>query len=367
MVPVAARSLAAVAGGALVIAAWASVIGTLVIPRRSSGWVTRLTDRIVNRAFILATDAIDGYRRRERVLCYQAVTILIVQFAAWLGITFIGFSLLLWPFVTGGVTQAFAVAGSSMSTLGIAAQTSTVPPAIVLIAAASGLVIVAPQIAYLPALYAAYNRRETEMTLLNARGGEPPWGPELLARTTLVGTQSSLPGLYEQWERWAVDVADSHSAYLPLVRFRSSQPSTSWVTSLLAVLDSAALLMALSPQPAERVPASLCLRSGFLCFRRIARAMGLSVDEDPRPDDPVSISYEEFLYGVDWLRKAGFQAEREPHEAWLHFRGWRVNYESAAYALAQATDAAPALWSGPRRHHTAVMSSSGPLRGRPPG
>jgi hypothetical protein len=44
-------------------------------------------------------------------------------------------------------------------------------------------VIVTLQIAYLPTLYAAFNRRETEIALLNARAGIPSWGPELLART----------------------------------------------------------------------------------------------------------------------------------------------------------------------------------------
>jgi hypothetical protein len=109
--------------------------------------------------------------------------------------------------------------------------------------------------AYLPALYAAYSRRETEVVLLNARAGVPSWGPELLVRThLLLGpgalTVGTLPDLYAQWERWAIDVGDSHSAYLPLVRFRSSQSATSWVISLLAVLDSAALFLALSPQSA---------------------------------------------------------------------------------------------------------------------
>jgi hypothetical protein len=45
----------------------------------------------------------------------------------------------------------------------------------------------------------------------------------------------------------------------------------------------------------------------------------------------------------------GFPVERSAEEAWPHFRGWRVNYESLAYALARTTDAVPALWSGPRR------------------
>jgi hypothetical protein len=39
------------------------------------------------------------------------------------------------------------------------------------------------QIAYLPTLYSAFNRRENEVALLNARAGTPSWGPELLART----------------------------------------------------------------------------------------------------------------------------------------------------------------------------------------
>ena len=153
-------------------------------------------------------------------------------------------------------------------------------------AAATGLVIVTLQIAYLPILYAAFNRRETEVALLNARAGVPSWGPELLARTHYalgsgVSTIDTLPDLYAQWERWAADVAESHTTYLPLVRFRSPRPLSSWVTALLAVLDSAALFLALSPKPAPVVPARLCLRSGFLCFRQIAQAMGIEVPDEP--------------------------------------------------------------------------------------
>ena len=45
----------------------------------------------------------------------------------------------------------------------------------------------------------------------------------------------------------AADIAESHTTYLPLVRFRSSRPLLSWVTALLAVPDSAAMYVALSP------------------------------------------------------------------------------------------------------------------------
>ena len=47
------------------------------------------------------------------------------------------------------------------------------------------------------------------------------------------------------------------------------------MTSLLAVMDSAALILALAPDQAPVVPARLCLRSGFGCLGRVARAMGV--------------------------------------------------------------------------------------------
>ena len=145
------------------------------------------------------------------------------------------------------------------------------------------------QIAYLPTLYSAFNRRENEVALLNDQGGFPAWGPELLARTHYalgsgVSTVNTLPDLYADWERWAADVGESHTTYLPLVWFRSPKPLSSWVTSLLAVLDSAALMLSLNPSTAPVVPARLCLRAGFTCFGDVARAMGFSIPLEPDPE-----------------------------------------------------------------------------------
>ena len=371
VVPTAARAVAAVFGGLLVLTAWASIIGTVVVPRPFTTWLTRWVDLIVNKVFRLVASSISDYQRRDRVLAAQAAAILSAQLIAWLGIAFLGFALLLWPFDREGITSAFTSAGSSMFTLGFEVPISAVPAAIVFIAAATGLVIVALQIAYLPALYAAFNRRETEVALLNARAGVPSWGPELLARTHYalgsgVSTIDTLPDLYGQWERWAADVAESHSTYLPLVRFRSPRPLSSWVTALLAVLDSAALMLVLSPKSAPVVPARLCLRGGFLCFGQIARAMGIDVPEEPDVAAGIKLTYEEFLDGVERMRKVDFPIEVDPKEAWPEFVGWRVNYEQAAYAVADSVNAVPALWSGPRRGHFKHIAPIRPPLGRPP-
>jgi hypothetical protein len=207
---------------------------------------------------------------------------------------------------------------------------------------------VALQIAYLPTLYGAFNRRETEVTLIDVRAGLPAWGPELLARSRYTITTAELPDFYRQWERWAADVAESHSSYPILLRFRSPHPKASWLLALLAVLDSAALWSAVAPDDLP-IQARLCLAMGFRCLRQLASTVGIPYDDDPRPDAGIQLTREEFDRGISRLLSVDFAMTRTPDEAWPHFQGWRVNYEFIAYRLAYAIDAVPAAWSGPRR------------------
>jgi hypothetical protein len=359
VVPLVVKDIAAAVGALLVVITGTSVIGTLIVPRPVSSRLTREIDRGVNAGFVLLTKHIKEYRVRDRVESTHAATLLLCQLVVWLGLFFVGFSMLFWPLVTGGITAAFHTAGPALWEIGNDRARGAGEQTILDIASITGIITVTLQIAYLPTLYSAFNRRETDVALLNARAGVPSWGPELLARTyyalgTGVSTLDTLPDLYETWERWAADVAESHTTYLPLVRFRSPRPLSSWVTALLAVLDSAAFILAVSPEVARQysieVPARLCLRSGFLCLRDVGRAMGFQIPEEPDPREGISLSYEEFLDAIERLGRVNFPIKRKPEEAWPDFVGWRLNYEQAAYAIAREVEAVPALWSGPRRH-----------------
>jgi len=370
VVPIGARWVAAGFGILLVLTAWQSVIGTLIVPRPFGSWLTRLVDRLVLTGYRAATRRVTEFQRRDRVLATQAAAILVMQLAAWLGIFLAGYTLLLWPAQGRPLTAALTEAGSSLFTLGFAEPPGTTPAAAVFLAAATGMVVVALQVGYLPTLYSAFNRRETEVALLVSRAGAPSWGPELLARTYYalgsgVSTLDTLPDLYQQWERWAADVGESHTTYLPLVRFRSPQAYSSWVISLLAVLDSAALILSLAPDQAPTVPARLCLRSGFGCLTRIAGAMGIDVPEEADPSAGITLTYQEFLDAIARMEEVGFPVTRKAADAWPDFAGWRVNYERAAYQIASAVDAVPALWSGPRRFPAPPMSPRRPPGGRP--
>jgi hypothetical protein len=371
VVPLAGRAVAAAIGALLVITAAWSVIATIIVPRPVGGLLTSSVDRLVNGTFRIVVAPIKSYKRRDRVLAAQAPVVLLVQLLAWLAIFFIGYTLLFWPILPGGITNAFTTAGPALWEIG-SAQVHGAPARTILdIASLSGIVTITLQIAYLPTLYSAFNRRETEISLLNARAGVPSWGPELLARTHYAlgsgsSTADTLPALYEQWERFAADIAESHTTYLPLVRFRSPRPLSSWVIALLSVLDSAALYLVLSPGAVPTVPARLCLRSGFQCYAEIARAMNLNVPDPPDPAVGIMLRYEEFLDGVATMRKVDFPIERDPAQAWPEFVGWRVNYEAAAYAIAEAIDAVPAKWSGPRRRAQEPIAPLRPAAGKPP-
>lgn len=342
------RALAFLLGLVVVVGTAGSVIRTLVIPRGIASRLSVFVGRTVIRgAFIRIAKRFETYEAKDRVLAMTAPMALLAIFITWLLLFLVGYALILWALIDAPLGQAFLESGSSMLTLGFAATHVPSATAAHFAAAATGLIVVALEIAYLPVLYAAFNRRETLVTTLQSRAGAPAWGPEILARHQLVGIVDNLPLFYREWEHWAADVAESHANYAVLVWFRSPHPLRSWVLALLAVMDSAALYLALCPNsaPAE---VRLALRMGFTSLRDIASAVNIPFDPDPFPDDPIELTYEEYVGGIERLRALGFPMERTPEEAWPHFRGWRVNYEALAYALADQTVAAPAPWSGSR-------------------
>jgi hypothetical protein len=358
---------AAVLGALIVLSAAWSVFGTIVVPRRVRSRPVAAVDFVSSAFFRLLRDASKNYQVRDRLGAAEGPTLLIANLLLWLVMFEAGFALLLWALGGQSFGSALAETGSSLTQLGYLSLPRGDPAGVVDdLAGLFSLVTIALQIGYLPTLYAAFNRRETEVTLLDARAGVPSWGPELLARThyglgTGVSALGSLPEVYQTWERWAADVAESHSTYTPLVRFRSPRPFSSWVTALVAVLDSAALYLVVLDNPVDPVSARLCLRSGFTCLNTIARALGIDIPTEADPANGIQLTFEEFEEAIRRLKAVDVPVQRSAADAWPDFVGWRVNYERAAYAVAMAVDAPPALWSGPRRRHIDPIPPKRPL------
>jgi hypothetical protein len=355
-------------GLAIVLLTVVSVLFTLVLPRQPMG-VERMTlvvNRTIRLVFVALSRMGKTYERKDAILAPTAPVALLAQLLFWAMTLVLGFGLMLTATLHSlpdGLLQAL----TALFTVGAVHIGGRPDTGIDIAVGAIWVVIVALQIAYLPALYSSFNRREGLVSLLESRAGEPAWGPELLIRHQLVGITDTLPGLYAAWEEWAADVAESHTTYPILLLFRSPEPWLSWMVGLLAVLDAGAMHLSLAPSAAPS-QARLCLRMGFTLMNRIATSSGWTVDPDPSPEGPIQLTYEEFAEAVAMLDSCGFPMERTAEEAWPDFRGWRVNYEDVAYRLADRLTAPPAPWSGPRRHlRTGVVEPRRPPQRRPGG
>ena len=313
--------VATIVGLIVVVVTVADVIFTMVLPRRPSG-IERLSlqvNRSVRMCFVLASHLAKTYERQDAILAPTGPVALVVQLMFWAASLVFGFGLLL---VGAGASFADGLlqALTSLFTVGAVHSGGQADTGVDISVGAIWVVIVALQIAYLPALYSSFNRRESLVALLESRAGVPAWGPELLARHQLVGITDTLPDLYAAWEEWAADVAETHTTYPVLLLFRSPEPWYSWLLGLIAVLDAAAMHLALAPSKASS-QARLCLRMGFTLLNRIATTVGWEVDPDPNPDGPIDLTFAEFERAVTMLESVGFATERSADDAWADFRG----------------------------------------------
>jgi hypothetical protein len=359
------RVLAGVVGVLLLLITIGSVLRTLIVPRGTKSILIHTLSQCTRRILLGMALPKHTYEARDRLLAWLAPLVLVETLLCWLFALFVGYGLLLYSFSSLAFAEALRSGGSSLLTPDFSTSAHGALTVVDFAAAATGPLVVALQIAYLPTLYDAYNRREIEVTLLRSRAGEPPWGPELLARHALVGTIDELSGFFVSWERLASDMGESHANYPVLMLFRSPRPYRSWIVSLLTVMDGAALLMALAPSSQPAAPARIMVRAGFTALRDIARVARIKFNSDPLPEDPIDLTYEDFENAVAVMKQAGFPTERSTRDAWAHFRGWRVNYEHIVYELARQVDAVPAYWSGPRDWSTEPMPPRRPTDRRP--
>ena len=92
----------------------------------------------------------------------------------------------------------------------------------------------------------------------------------------------------------------------------------------------------------------MCIRSGYVALRSIARFFGIPYDADPAPTDPISIDRSEFDKVIAQLEAAGVPLKADHDQAWRDFAGWRVNYDALLLAIAGFLVAPYGKWSSDR-------------------
>ncbi len=332
----------------LVLVTLYSAIKTLVLPRSASDRITLLVFLGARAFFLIALKRARSFLQRDRILAYFAPVSLLVLLPVWLALVLIGYTGIFWSLGALSWAEAFRVSGSSLLTLGFAATNGTLAAMLEFSEAAIGLILVALLIAYLPTMYSAFSRRESAVTLLEVRAGDPPSAVEMLLRFHRIHGLDRLVAHWQGWESWFADIEESHTSLPALVFFRSPQPNHSWITAAGAVLDGAAIYLSAIDVPTDP-QAALCIRAGYLSLRRIADFFNISYPENPHfPGDSISILQQEFEQALGRLESDGVALKADRQQAWLDFAGWRVNYDQVLIALASLIMAPESPWSGDR-------------------
>jgi hypothetical protein len=358
---IALKVLAVLGGSFIVLATLMSAVRTVIVPRGVPVRLGRRVFLIMRYLFELRIGKDRSYERRDRVFALYAPVTLMVLLITWITLEFVGYTLVYLGLGIHPLRQAVEVSGSSLLTLGFSHPQDLGASIASFTQAAVGLILLTLLIAYLPMLYGVFSRREAAVTTLESRAGAPPSAAEFLERLWRIEYFDHLSDVWTRWEDWFVELAETHTSFPALAFFRSPEPDHSWVTAAGTVLDTAALTCSSIDRPRDP-RAELMIRAGYLALRRIATFFGFVFDPDPRPDDPISITRQEYEQVCLRLAAAGVPLRRDGDQAWRDFAGWRVNYDTVLLELAALTQAPPAPWTSDRS--PIVSGVPDPGRGR---
>jgi hypothetical protein len=349
-----------VVGLAAVVFVIDAAVRTFVVPRAIPVTFTYVVFRSVRKTLAAFAPAKYGYERRDRVMALYAPLALLILPTVSLLVIFGGYTAAYYATEHDGWRHALTTSGSSLLTLGFD-RPQTMPGTLLSFSeAAIGLGLLALVIAYLPTIYNGFSHREIMVTELSVRAGTPATAWEMLERAHVAGYLHEMDPVWQAWLAWFTELSETHTSLSALPFFRSPNPHRSWITASGTILDAAAFRMSVVQMPFSAA-AGLCIRSGYLALRAIADSFGFVYDADPRPDDPISISRDEFDGIYDRLAVAGVPVRPDRDRAWEDFAGWRVNYDAVLVTLAAFVMAPYGPWSSDRSLRTPLPRRS-PLR-----
>ncbi|HEY7132355.1 MAG TPA: potassium channel family protein [Candidatus Limnocylindrales bacterium] len=325
----------------LIVLTFWDLFETVVVPRPTPGYfrigryLVRGLWRVV-RAFRNGTDG----RPHDRLLGLFAPGATVLLLVAWLTALMFGYGLVLYALrtqlepVPTSIGSAVYFAATTILTIGFGdiVAVDTLARAVLVTSAVAGLGTVALVVTFLFSLYASYQRREVEVVALQAAAGAPPSAVALLETYANLHLIHRLPDLFLDWERWAVEVLDSHVAYPLLGYFRSSHDNLSWISALGTVLDAASLVLT-TIQEVPRGEAKLVKRVGTHLVEDISNLGFGTVGSGG------GLAREDFEAACDRLEDAGYcLAPRD--EAWPAFEMARSTYADRLEGMA-------AYWATP--------------------
>lgn len=336
-----------VIGAVLVYLTLRSAIQTFILPRSARDPLVTFVFNVTRKIFDFRLRTTRDYARRDRIMAFYAPLSLMCVLLSWYLLVMFGYTLMFHAIGVDDWYLAFRDSGSSLLTLGFESAHGLPQSILAFSEAMIGLLLVALLISYLPAMYSAFSQRETAVTLLEVRAGDPPSPTEMIKRYHRIHGMNQLGEVWRNWEVWFAELHESHTSLGMVAFFRSPEANHSWVTASGVILDTASLVLSVVKIPYD-AQAALCIRAGYLALRQIANFFELPFNPNPKPTDRISIRREEFDAVCAELEASGVPLLEDRDQAWRDFAGWRVNYDQSLLGLARLTMSPHAMWSSDR-------------------
>jgi hypothetical protein len=363
------RLAALIAGIILTLWTFWAMVRAMLVPHGTVNSVARSVQWSVWTIARIPLRLMRSYPTQDRWLAGVAPVSIILQLAVYATILIFTLGLVVFGLTDLTFGDSLYQSGSTFTTLGIV-EPVNVPSAITtFIAAFLGLIVIAIFIGYLMGTYSAYVNREGQMARIAMVAGEPAWAPQILIRGRLLGLpDNELPDA-QAWIDWITSLRMNQLVNAALGDFRSTSTWRHWTTTLLAVLDAAALRLAITPNGAHphlvelvtQAAASLsALSTNGRGRGRIpnwtieSEVLNALHDRFDTPGDPY-LTRAEFDDAVHELRTAGIELPDDMDAAWRRFAAIRSTYVGPAVNLAVAHHAVRSPWSGPRTPDTPVV------------
>jgi hypothetical protein len=246
--------VALIAGVVLIVVVLWDAFETVILPRtvRRKLRITRLFYRSTWQPWTKLASLTRG-KRRETLLSVYGPLSLPLLLTVWAFGLILGFAVIQWAMqepLSGerSITDFrnyLYMSGTTFFTLGYGdvVPTHFLGEALAVLESGTGFGFLALVLGYLPVLYAAFSRREVNISLLDARAGSPPTAAELMRRHQQDHGLDALQQLLSDWERWSAELMETHLSYPVLAYFRSQHDNQSWLAALTVVLDTSALVL----------------------------------------------------------------------------------------------------------------------------
>jgi len=229
--------------------------------------------------------------------------------------------------------QAVIASGSALSTLGFLTPPDTAGQLLAILEGAMGLGVVVFYFTFIPGYQTTIQLRQVKVAWLYARAGAGLTNFTLVEWFLLSGS-SDWNALWEDWESWFRNIAETHALAPVLAFVPTVQRGQTWLAAAAVALDSVSFyLSALEPRGTSS--AAVCHRTGVDALRLIAAEMAdrQGVPEARRGQH---LTRSHFDTACERLTVLGAALKAERDACWVRFVELRAEYEVFLSTLAES-------------------------------